>query len=219
MSCPKYVILLGPPGAGKGTQALALQDRFDLKHIASGDLFREHISKETELGRLAKTFIDKGELVPDDVTARMVMERIARPDCERGVVFDGFPRTDAQARALAAEFDKEGRRIAGVVLIRVPDEPLIQRLSSRWICPIDGAVYNLLSNPPKAPGRCDNDGGPLEQRNDDKPETVRHRLGVYHRQTQPLIDYYRLSGLLHEVNGERDIETVQADIAATVEKL
>ena len=215
----KCVILLGAPGAGKGTQADILQQRLGLAHISSGDLFRENISKQTPLGKLAKSYMDKGELVPDDVTVQMVLERIARPDCARGVVFDGFPRTEAQAQALSAALTKAGKQVNGAVLVNVRDQVLIERLSARWICPADGTVYNMLSNPPRVNGRCDKDGNALEQRNDDKPETVRRRLDVYHTQTKPLIDYYRAEGLLHEVDGEREIDRVQADLVKIVEKL
>ena len=215
----KCVILLGAPGAGKGTQADILQQRLGLAHISSGDLFRENISKQTPLGKLAKSYMDKGELVPDDVTVQMVLERIARPDCARGVVFDGFPRTEAQAQALSAALTKAGKQVNGAVLVNVRDQVLIERLSARWICPADGTVYNMLSNPPRVNGRCDKDGSALEQRNDDKPETVRRRLDVYHTQTKPLIDYYRAEGLLHEVDGEREIDRVQADLVKIVEQL
>jgi adenylate kinase len=215
----KYVVLLGAPGAGKGTQADILQQRLGWVHISSGDLFRENVSKQTPLGQLAKSYMDKGELVPDEVTVQMVLERIARPDCVRGVVFDGFPRTEAQARALSTALQKVGKRVNGAVLVNVRDQVLVERLSARWVCPTDGAVYNMLSHPPRVNGRCDKDGSVLEQRNDDKPETVRRRLEVYHTQTQPLIDYYRAAGLLYEVNGEREIDQVQADLAQIVEKL
>lgn len=211
--------MLGAPGAGKGTQAEILRERLGLAHVASGDLFRENVSRQTPLGKLAKAYIDKGELVPDDVTVQMVVERIAQPDCSRGVVFDGFPRTEAQAKALGAALAKENKKIGAVVSVNVRDEVLIERLSARWICPTDGAVYNLLTNPPRVAGRCDRDGSELYQRNDDKPETVRRRLGVYHTQTQPLIAYYRAAGSLREINGEQDIERVQAEIVKAVERL
>jgi adenylate kinase len=219
MHNPQYIILLGAPGAGKGTQAKLLQDQVGLTHISSGDLFRQNIARQTSLGRLAKSFMDRGELVPDGVTVQMVMERIALPDCARGVVFDGFPRTDAQARALDAELAKKNKRISGVLHISVPDEFLVERLSARWVCPLDGAVYNMLSNPPKVAGRCDQDGTALEQRNDDKPETVRRRLDVYHSQTKPLIEYYCAAGLLHNVEGHRPIEQVQADLVKIAREL
>lgn len=190
-----------------------------MAHVASGDLFRENVSKGTPLGKLAKSYMDKGELVPDDVTVQMVMDRITRPDCERGVVFDGFPRTVAQAQALDAALAQAGKKIGMVVLVDVKDETLVRRLSARWICPNDGVVYNTLTNPPRVPGRCDKDNGELYQREDDKPETVRRRLQVYHTQTKPLIDYYRAAGLLREVNGEQDIDQVQADLVKQVEQL
>ncbi len=215
----KYIILLGAPGAGKGTQAEILRERLGLAHIASGDLFRENVSKGTPLGKLAKSFMDKGELVPDDVTIQMVMDRISRPDCAPGVVFDGFPRTEAQARALDAALAKEGKKIGAVLSINVGDQLLVDRLSARWICPIDGVVYNTLTNPPRTAGRCDKDNGELYQRDDDKPETVRRRLQVYHSQTKPLIDYYRNVGLLREVVGEQSIDKVQADLVRAVEEL
>lgn len=190
-----------------------------LAHVASGDLFRENVSKRTPLGILAKSYMDKGELVPDDVTVQMVMERIARPDCARGVVFDGFPRTVAQAQALNAAFTKESKRLCGVLHVKVRDEVLVQRLTARWICPACGSVYNLLSNPPKTDGQCDKDGARLGQRNDDQPETVRNRLNVYHTQTAPLIDFYRAAGLLRETDGEQSIEQVQAAIVKIVASL
>lgn len=210
--------MLGAPGAGKGTQAEILRERVGLAHISSGDLFRENISKQTPLGKLAKSYMDKGELVPDDVTVQMVMDRIAQPDCARGVVFDGFPRTEAQARALDDALAKQGKKIAAVLFVSVRDELLIQRLTARWVCPTDGTVYNLLSNPPKVAGRCDKDGATLEQRNDDQPETVRRRLEVYRTQTKPLIDYYCTAGLLQEIDGEREIEKIGADVVKAVEK-
>src|SRR5512141_1749397 len=171
----KYIILLGAPGAGKGTQAEILRERLGLAHIASGDLFRENVSKGTPLGQMAKSYMDKGELVPDDVTIGMVMDRICRPDCAQGVVFDGFPRTEAQAQALDAALEREGKKIGAVLCVDVRDELLVERLSARWICPIDGVVYNTLTNPPRVSGRCDKDQGVLFQREDDKPETVRRR--------------------------------------------
>jgi adenylate kinase len=216
---PQYIILLGAPGAGKGTQAKLLQAHVGLTHISSGDLFRQNIARQTPLGVLAKSFMDRGELVPDGVTMRMVMERIAHPDCAQGVVFDGFPRTDTQARALDEELAKKTKQVTGVLLVDVADEVLISRLSARWVCPIDGAVYNMLSNPPKVAGRCDLDDSALEQRNDDKPETVRRRLDVYHTQTKPLIEYYCAAGLMHAVDGNRAIELVQADLVRIVREL
>ncbi len=196
-----------------------MKERLGLAHVASGDLFRENVAKQTPLGKLAKSYMDKGELVPDDVTVQMVMDRISQPDCGQGVVFDGFPRTEAQARALDAALGEESKRINGVIYVNVHPEVLVERLSARWICPNDGAVYNMLTNPPRVKGRCDKDNGELYQRDDDKPETVRRRLQVYQKQTQPLIDYYRTKGLLHELNGEQNIEKVQEDLVKVVQGL
>ena len=219
MVAPKYLILLGAPGAGKGTQAELLREKFGLAHISSGDLFRENVSKQTPLGVLAKTFMDKGELVPDDVTIQMVMERIARPDCAKGVAFDGFPRTAAQADALKVALAEQKKKISAVVYVKVRDQVLIDRLTARWICPTCGTVYNLLSNPPRNAGKCDKDGAELGQRNDDKPETVKNRLSVYHTQTAPLIDFYHKARLLKEIDGEQNIEQVQTSIVKLVKSL
>lgn len=215
----KYVILLGAPGAGKGTQAEILRERFGLAHISSGDLFRENVAKQTPLGLLAKTYMDRGELVPDDVTIRMVMERITRDDCARGVIFDGFPRTEAQAHALDAALAQGGKKIGAVIYIHVSDLVLVERLSARWSCPTCGAVYNQLTQPPRVAGKCDKDDSTLTQRDDDKPETVRRRLQVYHQQTAPLIAYYQQAGLLREVCGEHPIEQVTRAIAQITQAL
>jgi len=211
--------LLGAPGAGKGTQAQILKDKFGLAHISSGDLFRENVSKQTPLGKLAKSYMDKGELVPDDVTIQMVMERIARPDCDKGVVFDGFPRTAAQAQALNAALAKESKKIGAVLLVKVRDELLVERLTARWTCPTCGSVYNRFSSPPKVEGKCDKDGSALTQRDDDKPATVKNRLNVYYNQTAPLIDFYQTAGLLREVDGEQAIGLVQQAIVKIVASL
>lgn len=219
MGHAKYLILLGAPGAGKGTQAEILHERFGLAHIASGELFRENVSKQTPLGVLAKTYMDKGELVPDDVTIQMVMERIARSDCEPGVVFDGFPRTVAQADALKAALTKARKKIGAVLLLKAHDQALIERLTARWICPACGTVYNLLSNPPKVAGKCDKDDSVLGQREDDKPATVKRRLDVYHTQTAPLIDFYRAARLLRQVDGEQSIAQVETAIVKLVQRL
>lgn len=219
MARAKYLILIGAPGAGKGTQAEMLHQKFGLAHVASGDLFRENVSKQTPLGLLAKSYMDKGELVPDNVTIQMVMERIARPDCERGVVFDGFPRTVAQAEALHAALAKQKKKIGAVLYVQVRDEVLVERLTARWICPACGTVYNLLSNPPHSAGKCDKDGATLGQRDDDKPATVKVRLQVYHTQTAPLVDFYRAAKLLRQVDGEQSIDKVQAAIVKIVRRL
>ncbi len=205
-----YLILLGPPGSGKGTQAERLKEQLGLPHVASGDLFRESIGHETELGLLAKRYIDRGQLVPDDVTIAMVRERLQQPDCDEGVILDGFPRTLAQAEALDKILASRDRALTEVLYINVPDEELVRRLSGRRICRQCQTPYHLVFNPPAEEGVCDECGGELYQRDDDQPETVRARLKVYHEQTAPLIDYYRQAGLLVEVDGEGDIETVNA---------
>ena len=205
-----YLILLGPPGAGKGTQAERLEEELHLPHVASGDLFRENLKNETELGLLAKKYMDKGDLVPDDVTIAMVRQRLQRPDCDQGVILDGFPRTQAQAQSLDKLLADMGRKLDGVLYIAVPDEELVSRLSGRWICRQCQTPYHTIFSPPTTEGVCDACGGELYQRDDDKPETVRARLEVYHQQTAPLIDYYRQAGLLVETDGTGDIDAVSA---------
>ena len=214
-----YLVLLGPPGSGKGTQAERLEQELHLPHVASGDLFRENIGNETELGLLAKGYVDRGQLVPDDVTIAMVRERLWQPDCDDGVILDGFPRTLAQAEALDEMLASAGRALAGVLYINVPDEESVRRLSGRWICRQCQAPYHTIFSPPAREGVCDACGGELYQRDDDKPETVRARLKVYHQQTAPLIDYYRQAGLLVEVDGAGDIETVSAALLDAVRSL
>ena len=206
----KYIILLGAPGAGKGTQATMLTEALGVPHVASGDLFRSAIQRKTHLGLEAKKYMDQGLLVPDEVTIAMVRERLALPDCQEGVILDGFPRTLEQAKALDAALAKEGRAIDQVLYIKVPNEELVARLSGRWICRDCQAVYHTITNPPKQAGRCDACGGELYQRSDDKPETVRRRLEVYFEQTAPLIEYYAERGVLTEVNGDQSITAVQA---------
>ncbi len=213
---PKFIVLLGPPASGKGTQAARLRDLLGLPHIASGDLFRENLKNQTELGLQAKTYMDRGALVPDDLTIAMVMERLSRPDCARGALLDGFPRTIAQAEALDQALADRGVIISVVPYIAVPDDVLIERVSGRRICRTCGESYHIRFNPPKNPGICDHDGGELYQREDDKPETVQERLKVYHEQTSPLINYYRRRGVLVEINGNQPIDAVSADLQAAV---
>lgn len=203
------IILLGAPGSGKGTQAAGLAKQTGGAHIASGDLFREEQAKGTELGRLAKQHMERGELVPDEVTIKMVLGRIQRPDCARGYILDGFPRTLQQAQALAQALAASGSPgIERVVYIKVSIEELLRRLGGRWICRAHQHPYHVVSHPPRVPGRCDLDGSALYQRPDDSEETARRRLQVYFEQTAPLIEHYRGKGILVEVDGERAIEEV-----------
>jgi|YNPNPStandDraft_1061719.scaffolds.fasta_scaffold02564_6 adenylate kinase len=211
---PRYIVLIGPPGSGKGTQAAKLQDALGLPHVASGDLFREHLKQETELGLQARRYMERGELVPDQITIAMVMGRLAQPDCAGGALLDGFPRTIGQAEALERSLADEGHRLCRVLYITVPDEVLVERISGRRICRLCEESYHVRFNPPRQPGVCDKDGGELYQRDDDRPETVRKRLEVYQQQTRPLVDYYRRQGLLVEINGDQSIEQVTADLLA-----
>ncbi len=212
-----YIVMLGPPGAGKGTQAKKLAQALGLVHVSTGDLFRENLKNETELGKLAQTFMNAGELVPDDVTVRMVEDRFSRPDCAKGAVLDGFPRTPAQAQALDELLEKFDSQVKVVPYIKVPDDVLVERLSGRWMSQA-GRVYHEKHNPPKAKWVDDVDGTPLYQREDDKPETVRHRIEVYNDQTAPLINYYQEKGILAEIDGTQVIESVFADLMNAVEE-
>ena len=193
-----------------------LREALDLPHIASGDLFRENLKNETELGKKAKVYMDRGDLVPDDITIGMVMDRLSRPDCAGGALLDGFPRTIAQAEALDQALADRGHRISLVPNIVVPDDVLVERVSGRRLCRTCGEAYHVKFNPPKQRGVCDTDGGELYQRDDDNAETVRQRLKVYWDQTSPLIDYYRRQGVLVEVDGDQPIDAVAADLHAVV---
>ena len=210
-----YIVMLGPPGAGKGTQAKVLAEKLGLVHVSSGDLFRENLSNETELGKLAASYMNKGELVPDDVTIAMVKDRLSRPDCALGAVLDGFPRTPAQAQALNGILAEMNARVDLVPFISVPNEVLVERLGGRWMSH-SGRVYHAINNPPKVKWFDDIDGTPLYQREDDKPETVLHRINVYYEQTSPLIEYYRAAGSLVEIDGTRPIELVTDEIMKVV---
>jgi adenylate kinase len=202
------VILLGPPGAGKGTQAKTLSERTALTHVASGDLFRAALREGTELGMLAKSYMDRGELVPNEVVIGMILERIARPDCAPGVIFDGFPRTREQAVALEQSLGKHTSKIDAVLFLRAPNDVLLRRIAGRQTCKTCGATYNIYYFPSHRPGICDACGGKLYQRSDDSMETAQHRLDVYFEQTMPLIEYYQRQGILHEIDGQVEISWV-----------
>lgn len=204
------VILLGPPGAGKGTQAKTLSERTDLTHVASGDLFRAALREGTELGMLAKSYMDRGELVPDEVVIRMILERIRQPDCSSGVIFDGFPRTRDQATALEQALADYDNQIDTVLYLSVPQEVLLRRIAGRQTCKTCGSTYNIYYFPSHRPGICDACGGKLYQRSDDSMETAQHRLDVYFAQTMPLIEYYQVQGNLHEIDGQSEISLVTA---------
>ncbi len=216
---PKYIILLGPPASGKGTQAAIIRDTLALPHVASGDLFRYNLRNQTELGLKAKAYMDQGALVPDDITIAMVLDRLTQPDCIKGALLDGFPRTIAQAEALGTALEEQGRAINRVLNIIVPDEELIARITGRRLCRTCGEPYHLHFKQPKVPGVCDIDGGELYQRDDDTEATARNRLQVYWNQTSPLVDYYRKRGLLVDIDGNRPIDVVTQTLIAAVSDL
>ena len=211
------IIMLGAPGAGKGTQAKQISSKYDIPHISTGDIFRANIKNGTELGKKAKEYMDKGALVPDELTCDLVMDRIKQDDCKNGFVLDGFPRTIPQAEALTAALEKIGEKMDFAINVDVPDENIVNRMSGRRACLECGATYHIVSIPPKKEGICDNCGSELVLRDDDKPETVQKRLDVYHEQTQPLIDYYDKQGILKTVDGTVPMEQVFADIVAILQ--
>jgi len=212
----KYLVLLGPPGVGKGTQAKIISERTGLAHISSGDLFRENLKNQTDLGKLAQTFMSRGELVPDDVTIAMIRERLSRSDCEIGAILDGFPRTPAQADALEVMLAEFKGHVDAVPFITGAEDVLVERLSDRWTCRANGHIFNQKSNPPKDTGICDFDGSELYQRDDDKAETVKRRILVYLEQTSPLIAYYREHDKLIEIDGMQTIEQVSQDLVSAL---
>ena len=213
-----YIILLGAPGAGKGTQAVMLVEKLNLVQVASGDLFRQALQQETELGLRAKSYMEKGQLVPDEITIQMVLERLSAPDCEAGAILDGFPRNIQQAKALDSALRQQSKAIDKVVYIKVSEEELIKRLSGRWICRNCQAPYHAVDSPPKVEGKCDRCGGELYQRPDDTVETVKKRLEVYFAETSPLIDYYKKTGKLLEVNGVGGINEVNQQILVALQE-
>ena len=208
------IIMLGAPGAGKGTQAKKIADKYQIPHISTGDIFRANIKEGTELGKKAKSYMDQGLLVPDELTVRILLDRVAQDDCKNGYVLDGFPRTIPQAEVLDEALTKLGDKIDYAIDVNVPDENIIRRMSGRRACLTCGATYHIEHIPPKQEGICDKCGSELVLRDDDKPETVKNRLAVYHEQTQPLIDFYEKKGVLKTVDGTLPMEEVFAAITA-----
>jgi len=214
---PLDLILLGPVGAGKGTQARRIVTKYGIPHIASGDLLRSHRARDTELGRQAKDYMDRGALVPDDLVITMIVERMRQPDANHGVLLDGFPRTLAQAQALDVELKEEGRGLTHALYLKVPFDVLVDRAAGRWTCRTCQATYNYRVKPPLTEGVCDLDAGELYQREDDRLDVVAARINVYIQDTVPVIDYYRQRGILGEIDGTRDIDAVAAAIEARLE--
>lgn len=213
-----YVILLGAPGAGKGTQVSNIATNLNLVQMSTGDLFRQAAAEGTELGKQAQAYMKEGKLVPDEITIKMVMDKLAVVDKKNGIVFDGFPRTLKQAEALDKALKETKKKIDKVVYIKVGEEELLTRLSGRWICRKCQTPYHSVSSPPKVAGKCDKCGGELYQRTDDQPATVKNRLKVYFAETAPLIDYYTKAGKLLEINGEGDIEEISRRLIASLRK-
>ncbi len=213
-----FIVLLGPPGVGKGTQAKILAETTNLAHISSGDLFRENLKNQTELGKLAKSYMDKGELVPDDVTISMIRDRLSRADCETGAILDGFPRTPAQADALEKMLTGFKGKVDYVPFITAAKDILVERASGRWTCREQGHIYHQKFNPPQKVGICDIDGSELYQRDDDKVETVSKRIKVYLDQTMPLVEYYRQKGVLVEIDGSQPVDQVTENLLAALKK-
>ncbi|EKU48909.1 adenylate kinase [Staphylococcus massiliensis] len=213
------IILMGLPGAGKGTQASEIIKKYPIPHISTGDMFRKAIKEETELGKEAKSYIDRGELVPDEVTVGIVKDRISEDDAKKGFLLDGFPRTIEQAEALSKILKELDRELDAVINIKVQEEELMNRLTGRRICEICGETYHLVFNPPKVEGICDNDGGKLYQREDDNPETVANRLEVNIKQTKPILDFYKEQNLVKDIDGSKDINEVTEDVISILEEL
>ena len=202
------IIMLGAPGAGKGSQASRIAKEYQLPHISTGDIFRANLKEETELGKRAKSFMDKGELVPDDITIAMLLDRIHKEDCKNGYILDGFPRTIPQAEALKEALAKKDEKIDLALDVEASDELIIKRLDGRRTCPACGAIYHIVTLPPKTEGICDRCGADLIQRKDDNEETVKNRLKIYHEVTEPLISYYKKEGILEEIDGAEELDKV-----------
>lgn len=218
MPSPVYIVLFGAQGSGKGTQARLLQDKFDIPQVATGDLFRYNIKNETELGRLAKSYMDRGELVPDEVTNAMVRDRFQQPDCRKGAILDGYPRNIAQAQALEEFLAETGASVRRAIYINVASDELMRRLTGRRVCRQCQASYHVLFNPPQIEGVCDRCGGEVYQRDDDKDEAALHRrLQIYFDETMPVIEYYRARGVLTDVDGQQSIEAVHRAIVEAIE--
>jgi adenylate kinase len=216
---PLDLVLLGPVGAGKGTQARLVATKYNVPHVASGDLLRGHRARHTELGQQATSYMDRGALVPDDLVITMIVDRMRQPDANHGVLLDGFPRTLAQAEALDRELHDEGRTLKMALYLEVPVDILVDRAAGRWTCRSCQATYNYRVNPPRREGFCDLDGGELYQRADDRLEVVSERIKVYIQDTVPVVDYYRERGILREIDGTRDIGSVAADIERQLESV
>lgn len=211
------IVMLGAPGAGKGTQAEMIAEKYNIPHISTGDIFRANIKNGTELGKKAKAYMDAGNLVPDELTVDLVIDRVAQDDCKEGYILDGFPRTIPQAEVFTQQLAKNGDKIDYAIDVEVPDENIITRMGGRRSCPNCGATYHIQYIPPKKEGICDSCGEALVLRNDDKPETVKNRLNVYHESTQPLIDFYKEQDVLREVDGTQDMKDVFAAIINILE--
>ncbi len=215
----RAVIFLGPPGAGKGTQAQEVARLYRIPHLSTGDMLRDHVARGTPLGLLAKPIMERGELVPDEIVLGMVEERISQPDCANGFVFDGFPRTLRQAEKLNEMLRRLGFNRPLVLYIVVDYDQVLKRLTGRRMCKVGGEIYNIYDRPPKVPGRCDNDGGELIQRPDDREEVIQERLVAYERQTKPLVDYYRSQGVLETVDGRPDVDAVTHSIMGILRRV
>ena len=211
------IVFLGPPGAGKGTQAKILVEKYEIPQVSTGDMLREHRAKGTELGKKAQEYMDKGQLVPDEIILSMVKERLSQPDCQKGFILDGFPRTVAQAEALDKLLSEMGKKLDFALALIVPDDLLVERLTGRRTCKSCGMMYHIKYKPPKVEEKCDVCGGELYQRPDDNEETVRNRLKVYHEQTAPLIEYYKNKGILREIDGSKSIEEITQQIISILE--